>query len=153
MIKEKIEKSDFQKMLVLAEKDLASIQLSNYEACRNLFFTVKDRFEKALKMRSTDPEYLDMTLYKGEMIGKPNQEFFARVEPAFVQDMVANKQWYIENMNRYLLNINYPCKLQTECLKQMELLQQRRNDQKYRKILDQMDKLEQIKQLALQGDE
>lgn len=34
----------------------------------------------------------------------------------------------------------------------MEILQQRRNDQKYRKILDQMDLLEQIKQLALQGD-
>jgi hypothetical protein len=80
------------------------------------------------------------------------KNFFSQVVPSFEQDMVKNKEWYEENMNKFILNINYPCKLQNDCLKEMELLQQRRNDQKYRKILDQMDQLEQIKQQAQQGD-
>jgi len=73
-------------------------------------------------MDKSDPNYYDYNLYKGEHIGINMPEFFSRIEPAFVQDIVKNKEWYKENMNKYLLNINYPCKLQTECLKEMELL-------------------------------
>ena len=45
------------------------------------------------------------------------------VDPGFVQDMIVNKSWYHnqENMNHFLLNINYPCKLQTDFLKELEL--------------------------------
>ena len=50
--------------------------------------------------------------------------------------MVKNAEWYAQNYNEFLMNINYPCKLQTDFLKMIELSQQRRNDQKYRKILD-----------------
>jgi hypothetical protein len=47
------------------------------------------------------------------------------VDPGFVQDMIINKSWYHnqENMNHFLLNINYPCKLQTDFLKELELSQ------------------------------
>lgn len=48
-------------------------------------------------------------------------------------------------MDRFLLNLNYPCKLQNDFLKELELAQQRRNDMKYRKILDQMDRMESMR--------
>ena len=59
-----------------------------------------------------------------------------------------NREWYKENSNEFLLNLNYPCKLQTDFLKAVELSQQRRNDQKYKKILEQMDAMEAIKESA-----
>ena len=63
------------------------------------------------------------------------------VDPGFVQDMIKNREWYhtAENLNVYLLNINYPCKLQTDFLKELELSQQRRNEVRYRKIMDQLN--------------
>jgi hypothetical protein len=58
--------------------------------------------------------------------------------------MVGNKDWYEENISQFLMNINYPCKLQTDFLKELELSQQKRNEQRYRKILDHMDKIDNI---------
>ena len=80
-----------------------------------------------------------MKLYKPEEVYKYGKEFMSYVDPGFVQDMATNKEWYSENMNQYLLNINYATKLQTDFLKELELSQQRRNDQQYRKILDKME--------------
>lgn len=40
------------------------------------------------------------------------------------------------------MNINYPSKLQYEFLKELELAQQRRNDKRYQKILEQMKQIE-----------
>lgn len=42
------------------------------------------------------------------------------------------------------MNMNYPCKLQTDFLKELELSQQSRNDQKYKKILDHMGEIDTI---------
>jgi len=39
----------------------------------------------------------------------------------FAQDMIKNKEWYVNNTNKFLLNINYPSKLQFDFLKELEL--------------------------------
>jgi hypothetical protein len=52
-----------------------------------------------------------MKLYKPEEVYKYGKEFMSYVDPGFVQDMATNKEWYSENMNQYLLNINYATKL------------------------------------------
>jgi hypothetical protein len=49
--------------------------------------------------------------------------------------MVKNKEWYLENTNQFMLNLNYPSKLQNDYLKELALAQQRRNDQRYKKIM------------------
>ena len=90
IIKEKIEKGDFQKMLVLAERDLETLQTANFDDMKALYNSVKARFERALTLPKDDPDYLDRSLYKGEDIGKVDVEFFARVDPFFVQDMITN---------------------------------------------------------------
>jgi len=89
-----------------------------------------------LETEPDSPCYRDRTVYKPQNIREYGQEFLSYVDPRFVQDIVKNKDWYSQNMDKFLLNINYPCKLQNDFLKELELAQQRRNDMKYRLILD-----------------
>jgi len=100
-------------MVTMAEKDLAELQTENYGQLKNLFESVKGKFTQALEVdtKGSDKTWKDMTLYKGEEFYKYSQEFLAYVDPAFIQDMRDNKEWYDENANEFLLNINYPCKL------------------------------------------
>jgi len=98
-------------MICLAEKDLEDLQAKNLKDCRALFDGVKHNFEIALEMEKDDPEYFDTNLYKGEEIAKYDQSFLARIDPAFVQDMVKNKSWYEEHLSQFLCNLNYPSKL------------------------------------------
>jgi hypothetical protein len=135
---------NLEKVIRVAEKDLASLSNSNYEQLRAVYHKVKGKFERCIKMRRDHPDFKDKKLYKPERIRDYGPEFLSYVDPGFVQDMETHREWYEENINHFLMNINYPCKLQTDFLKELELSQQKRNDQKYRKILDHMDKLENI---------
>lgn len=76
-------------------------------------------------------------------------QFVSQINPMFAQDMIKNKEWYINNTNKFLLNINYPSKLQFDFLKELELSQQRRNEARYRRIMDQMDKIDENKAKGL----
>lgn len=71
-------------------------------------------------------------------------EFLAWVDPAFVKDLDTNLEWYLEHFresphlaqyNEILLNCSYPSRQEREFLKHVELAQQRKNDDKYLKIL------------------
>ena len=103
---------------------------------------VSNQFKVALEISPDSPRYRDRTVYKPQNIREYGQEFLSYVDPHFVQDIMKNREWYCQNMDKFLLNLNYPCKLQNDFLKELELAQQRRNDMKYRKILDQMDRME-----------
>lgn len=119
---QKINKEKFEKMLCLAEKDLDQIQDKNYKMLEGLYEDIKSRFKEALTVKRNDPRYYETTLYRGCDHGLDKKKFFCQVVPSFVQDMVNNREWYEENTNKFILNINYPCKLQTDCLKEMEKL-------------------------------
>jgi hypothetical protein len=123
-------------MLALAEKDLKTLQNENYESLKTMFNGVKGKYLDALKISKDSEMYRDKTLYKPEEIYKYGHSFISYVEPSFTQDMVSNINWYRENLSIFLLNINYPCKLQIDFLIELERSQQRRNDLKYRKIMD-----------------
>jgi hypothetical protein len=123
-------------MLALAEKDLKTLQYENYESLKTMFNGVKGKYLDALKISKDSEMYRDKTLYKPEEIYKYGHSFISYVEPSFTQDMVSNINWYRENLSIFLLNINYPCKLQIDFLIELERSQQRRNDLKYRKIMD-----------------
>ena len=104
------------------------MQDKNFNDCKALYTNVENKFNIALEMGKDCPEYHDNTLYKGEEIAKYDSSFLSHIDPAFVQDMVKNNNWYDEHLSQFLLNINYPCKLQTDCLKEIELIQQTKND-------------------------
>jgi hypothetical protein len=57
------------------------------------------------------------------------------MNPSFVQDIVHNYEWYMENSNEILLNVNFPSRKGKEFLKHIESVQQRKNDLHYKKIL------------------
>lgn len=133
---------NFQKMIHLAERDLGRLQEKNLTALEDLFNRTQSKYVKALNTSPDSPSFRDKTIYKPQDIKEYGQDFLSYVDPHFVQDIVKNQEWYKHNLNKFLLNLNYPCKLQTDFLKELELAQQRRNDMKYRKILDQMDKVE-----------
>ena len=82
-------------------------------------------------MDKSDPAYKDCNIYIAEQMSNYGVEFTSYLEPNFIQDMQSNKAWYKENTNQFLLNINYPSKLQTDFLKELELGQQLRNDKRY----------------------
>lgn len=100
---------------------MENIQNENYETLKNLFQSVGTKYEHALSLSPDDDNFKDMTLYKPQEIFKYGIEFTSYVDPRFVQDMINNKEWYSQNLNQYLLNINYPTKLQTDFLKELEL--------------------------------
>lgn len=110
-------------MLCIAEKDLEQLQQENYQTVKGLYEKVQKRFQDAIDRPRDAPDFKDTKLYKPEEIYKYGQEFMEYVDPGFVQDMIINMSWYHnqENMNQFLLNINYPCKLQTDFLKELEL--------------------------------
>ena len=110
----------------------------------NMFNGIKNKYLEALSIPKDSGKYRDKTLYKPEEIYKYGHSFISYIEPSFTQDMVTNIDWYRENLSFFLLNINYPCKLQVDFLKELELSQQRRNELRYRKIMDQMDQLDMV---------
>jgi len=65
-----------------------------------------------------------------------DQSFLAQVDPGFVKDLQINSDWYLENFNEILLNVGYPSRKEKDFLKHIEQVQQRNNDQKYKKILN-----------------
>ena len=50
-----------------------------------------------------------------------------------------NREWYRENQNEVLLNLNYPSRKEKVFLKHIELWQQDKNDTRYRRILQQLE--------------
>jgi hypothetical protein len=90
---------------------LENIQNENYQTLKSLFESVRSKYEHALSLQPGDADYRDATLYKPQEIFKYGIEFTSYVDPRFVQDMIKNKEWYSQNLNQYLLNINYPTKL------------------------------------------
>lgn len=108
-------------MITLAEKDLEQIQNQNYQSLKSLFGEVQNKFKDALEVPKDSEKYRDKTLYRPEDIWKYDQSFLAYVDPAFTQDMINNFEWYRQNQSMFLLNINYPCKLQTDFLQELEL--------------------------------
>lgn len=76
-----------------------------------MFDKVKNRFIQCLAMDKDDPEYKDNNIYVAEKLANYGVDFTSYLEPNFIQDMANNKEWYKENSNQFLLNINYPSKL------------------------------------------
>lgn len=93
-----------------------------------MFQSIKSKYEDVLQFDKSHPSFKDTHVYKGEDILKYPNSFLAYVDPTFVQDMVTNSEWYQTNFNQFLLNMNYPSKLQTDFMKMIELGQQRRHD-------------------------
>jgi hypothetical protein len=110
-----------------------------------MYDRVRNKYLEAIEMPKEHPEFKDNRLYIAEQMYKYGPEFLAHVDPNFVQDMINNREWYSQNISRFMININYPSKLQNDFLKELELSQQRRNDMRYRRIMDQMDKIEEAK--------
>ena len=129
-------------MLVVAEKDLENLQEKNRGSLQSLFDRVKGKYTDALAVPADSDVYRDTKVYVPQLMAQYDDNFLAYIEPAFVQDLATNKEWYGENLSKFLLNINYPSKLQYEFLKELELAQQRRNDKRYQKILEQMKQIE-----------
>ena len=42
------------------------------------------------------------------------------MDPYFVADIRQNMEWYLQNQNEVLLNVNYPSKLEKEFLRHIE---------------------------------
>lgn len=91
--------------------DLQNIQQRNYCDLESLFTQIQSKYRIALTISKDSEDYKDMKLYKPEEVYKYGKQFMSYVDPGFVQDMAKNKDWYNENMNQYLLNINYATKL------------------------------------------
>lgn len=47
-------------------------------------------------------------------------KFLSYVDPFFVADIKENMEWYLQNQNEVLLNVNYPSKLEKEFLRHIE---------------------------------
>lgn len=77
----------------------------------------------------------------------------AHIDPGFAKDMRENWEWYLENYNEVLLNASYPSRQEKEFLKHIEHVQQRKNDQKYKKILKQIEQGKKGDHIALVDDE
>jgi hypothetical protein len=111
------------------------------------FSSFKQAFEKALttdlSIWSPDPN-----VYSSENLGDFGQEFLSFLDPVFIQDINENMDWYLNSFrespqssgyNEILLNIGYPSRQEKEFLKHVEQTLQRKNDDKYRKILKQLE--------------
>ena len=108
-------------MIHVAERDLEEIQSKNFDGLKELYNGVQTKFKNALTIEKGAPDFKDMTVYKPEEVRKYGQEFMGHIDPEFIQDMHKNHEWYQEHLNQFLLNINYPCKLQFDFLKELEL--------------------------------
>jgi hypothetical protein len=111
------------------------------------FSSFKQAFEKALttdlSIWSPDPN-----VYSSENLGDFGQEFLSFLDPVFIQDINENMDWYLNSFrespqssgyNEILLNVGYPSRQEKEFLKHVEQTLQRKNDDKYRKILKQLE--------------
>ena len=111
------------------------------------FSSFKQAFEKALttdlSIWSPDPN-----VYSSENLGDFGQEFLSFLDSVFIQDINENMDWYLNSFrespqssgyNEILLNIGYPSRQEKEFLKHVEQTLQRKNDDKYRKILKQLE--------------
>lgn len=85
--------------LTLVEKDLADLEEKNKNTIKGVFDKVKDRYEEALSMNKDDPAFKDKNIYIAENMADYGVEFTSYLEPNFIQDMQANKEWYKENSN------------------------------------------------------
>jgi hypothetical protein len=111
------------------------------------FSSFKQAFEKALttdlSIWSPDPN-----VYSSENLGDFGQDFLSFLDPVFIQDINENMDWYLNSFrespqssgyNEILLNVGYPSRQEKEFLKHVEQTLQRKNDDKYRKILKQLE--------------
>ena len=62
-------------------------------------------------------------------------DFVSYVDPHYIADLRQNYEWYLQNQNEVLLNVNYPSKLEKEFLRHIEKWQQEKNDLNYKRIL------------------
>lgn len=51
---------------------------------KDLFEGVRKKFNDALEMKTDDPNFKDLNLYKGEEAQLYSQDFLARIDPGFV---------------------------------------------------------------------
>ena len=50
----------------------------------------------------------DSVAYRADKMLEYDLSFLSHVDPKFAQDINSNHDWYLENYNEILLNINYP---------------------------------------------
>ena len=134
-------------MIEYLTREVDSVALPNREMLQAQFSRFKEAYERAL---STDLSTWtpDPNVYSGENLWDYGVEFLSFIDPVFVQDIDANREWYQNNFreshhssdcNEILLNIGYPSRQEKEFLKHLEQTLQRKNDDKYRKILKQLE--------------
>ena len=111
------------------------------------FSRFKEAYERALStdLSSWRP---DPNVYSGENLWEFGVEFLSYLDPVFLQDIESNREWYLQSFresqqsadcNEILLNVGYPSRQEKEFLKHLEQTLQRKNDDKYRKILKQLE--------------
>ena len=81
-------------MLVVAEKDLETLQEKNRGSLQSLFNRVKGKYTDALAVPADSEVYRDTKVYVPQLMAQYDDNFLAYIEPAFVQDLAANKEWY-----------------------------------------------------------
>ena len=108
-------------MLHIAEQDLEDLHEKNKVSMLDLYEKVSSKFKQALEISPNSPRFRDKAVYKPQEIREYGQDFLSYVDPHYVQDIMNNSEWYNQNMDKFLLNLNYPCKLQNDFLKALEL--------------------------------
>ncbi len=132
------EQKKFSVMIELVKKELDQIKVQNRDMVRQEFSKLQNAYTKALTVE--DPkEMVDTIVYTPEQMEKYGLDFLSHIDPMYVKDIQSNLDWYLENYNDILLNVSYPSKQEKEFLKHVETVQQRKNDQKYKKILKQIE--------------
>lgn len=137
----------FDRVIEYFSKEADELSTPNREMLTSQFSRFKHAFEKAL---NTDLSTWvpDQNVYSSENLGDFGIEFLSFLDPVFIQDIEENMDWYLNSFrecpqqsgfNEILLNVGYPSRQEKEFLKHVEQTLQRKNDDKYRKILKQLE--------------
>ena len=77
----------------------------------------------------------DRVAYNAMEMGKYEQDFISYIDSCHLQDMVNNRDYYQQNYNEILLNVNFPSQLEQDFFRHVEETERQKNDTKYRQIL------------------
>ena len=139
--------SHFDRVIEYLSQEVEQLATPNREFLSSQFSRFKEAYERALStdLSSWRP---DPNVYSGENLWEFGVEFLSYLDPVFLQDIESNREWYLQSFresqqsadcNEILLNVGYPSRQEKEFLKHLEQTLQRKNDDKYRKILKQLE--------------
>lgn len=108
------------------EQDLVNLTQHNRDELRSQYGKFTDAYSKADAVAQEIIEGREHGIVRQNFPYNPTKlqeyglEFLSYVDPFFVADIKQHMEWYLQNQNEVLLNVNYPSKLEKEFLRHIE---------------------------------